>query len=747
MSHIDLILLPFSGLSFFVMGLIVAFRAATSLVPHIRRRFSGLAAFGLIYGASEWLIHFDLFDPAHFSPEELLAVVALSFLALYWFALEVLVRRHQIMFVMVFGLGAMWCVSAWVIPNPAALEILTHFAIGAPASFIAAYAYVWDKSFRAEGEPIKRATIVGGLGFAVLGLLQVFSGLAELFPSLLFNPTNFETVFGLTYLVTRALTAFFISTATITLIGFFAYTQRQEIEEESARLHEALVASEASLANAQRIGNMGSWEWNIAADELFWSDQIFRIYDMEPQEFGNTYEAFLERVYPSDRSHVEESVEQAINDHTRYDVKHRIILPTGEVRIVHKLGEVEYSAAGQPLRMTGTVQDITEQQEAEDELRKGRVMLSGILNIAEEAIILADNSLRIIQFSRGAQRLFGYEGDEAIGKFIEQLIPERYRATHSGKVRKFSEGPHNSIQMDSRIEFVGLRKNGEEFPAAISLSKLQIGKRYLYSLILRDIGPEKAAHDELLTAKLVAEAANHAKSSFLANMSHELRTPLNAIIGFSETISRQTYGPVGSSKYLEYIDDINQSGMHLLKIINDILDLSKIEAGEADLDEEVIEVSEAVRSCLNLVKRRAKTGGVDLKCDVLTGAAPLYADELKLRQILINLLSNAIKFTPAGGEVVIKTWSRPEAGYVFQIADTGIGIALEDIPAVLTPFKQVDSDLNRKFEGTGLGLALTKSLVEMHSGSLDLQSEVGVGTTVTVRLPAERIVLKTATAR
>ena len=175
-----------------------------------------------------------------------------------------------------------------------------------------------------------------------------------------------------------------------------------------------------------------------------------------------------------------------------------------------------------------------------------------------------------------------------------------------------------------------------------------------------------------------------------------------------------------------------------------ILDLSKIEAGKTELREEHVDVSRVLESCLTLVRERADEAGVDIDCDAPSQSLALYADERKFKQILINLLSNAIKFTPSGGKVTIRIWSRADAGYVFQITDTGIGIALADIPKVLTPFQQVDSALNRKYEGSGLGLPLTKALVELHGGSLGLQSEVGVGTTVTVRFPAERIVSKTA---
>ena len=257
---------------------------------------------------------------------------------------------------------------------------------------------------------------------------------------------------------------------------------------------------------------------------------------------------------------------------------------------------------------------------------------------------------------------------------------------------------------------------------------------------ISDITLRRQAAEEMREAKEQAELANRTKSEFLANMSHELRTPLNAILGFSELMGNATLGPLGNPRYEEYAKDINDSGRHLLALIQDILDLSKIEAGRLELDEEDIDVAMTIRACLLLVKERAENSGVKLKTDIPQDLPVLHADKRKLKQILVNLLSNAVKFTSAAGEVTLKAWWREDSGFVFQVIDTGIGMALADIPTALSPFGQVGSTLARKYGGTGLGLPLAKSLAEMHGGSLDLQSEVGAGTTVTVRFPEERIV-------
>ncbi len=412
--------------------------------------------------------------------------------------------------------------------------------------------------------------------------------------------------------------------------------------------------------------------------------------------------------------------------------------------------------------------DITDRKRAEKALQESEERFQGFAEIGSDWMWEMDADLRFSYFSDPLHKITGLPREHYLGKSrlevgqgdmtdddwrrhladLEGHRPFRdFCYTH---VKPNGEHHHWSISGEpifgANGEFLGYRGVGSDITERKRTeSALQVSKHALQERVadlekaqrrLEEQGTDLVRlAEDLRVASDEAEAANRAKSEFLAAMSHELRTPLNAIIGFSEIIKDETFGPASGSRYRDYAKDINDSGQHLLDLINDILDLSKIESGVDELYVEPIDVPKIIESVLRLVQQRANQRDIAFELVVPDNLPLLIADERKLKQILANLLTNAVKFTNDGGKVTVKTRC-PDSGFVFQIADTGIGIAPEDIPKALSQFGQVDSDLSRQYEGTGLGLPLTKALVESHGGSLDLQSEVGVGTTITVRFPA-----------
>jgi PAS domain S-box-containing protein len=383
-------------------------------------------------------------------------------------------------------------------------------------------------------------------------------------------------------------------------------------------------------------------------------------------------------------------------------------------------------------------QDIAERKRAEDEMTSSQARLSAILDIAPEAVITIDRDMTITMFNKTAERIFGYSAGEILGQSFDILMPERFRRGHGDLVETFLRSSESARYMDQRGDIYGLRKDGGEFPAAASVSKLTLGEDRLYTVVVRDITARKRILDELIAAKNEAEIANQSKSEFLAAMSHELRTPLNAILGFSDIMRNEYPGPLGVDQYVEYVEDIHSSGDHLLSLLSDLLDISAIEAGKMIIKKQPLRVEEIAAECLKTVSGSAQEKNISLVPSMAEQLPDLLADRRSIKQILINLLTNAIKFTPQGGEVSLTVAASP-SDFILTIADNGRGIPPDQLPLVTDPFTRVEKDPMHANEGWGLGLAITNSLVGLHQGDMKVESELGVGTTVTVTIPLAAI--------
>ena len=361
-----------------------------------------------------------------------------------------------------------------------------------------------------------------------------------------------------------------------------------------------------------------------------------------------------------------------------------------------------------------------------------------VVNSVQSPVFVKDERLRFVLTNEAFCKLVGRPDDSLLGLTDYDIVPREQAAFFQDIDRKvLSTGaPYETEEMltsaDGSEYWLFTRK---------SMVKVASGERYLVGII-SDITDRKRMEKDLLTAKLRAEDANRAKSLFLANMSHELRTPLNAVIGFAEIIKDELLGAIGERRYRDYAADIHNSGRHLLGLIDDILDMTKVEAGTYQLREDVLDVAKLVSDAVAQVRNLAIQNELTVSVNVLDDIPFLFADERCVRQVVANFLSNGIKFTPKGGNVAAAARLDPDGGIALTVVDTGIGMAQDDIPQALSPFQQLEGSHGRKYEGAGLGLSLIKAMLELHEGTLQVDSNVGVGTTVTARFPPGRTIYR-----
>ncbi|MFN3076196.1 MAG: ATP-binding protein [Alphaproteobacteria bacterium] len=362
---------------------------------------------------------------------------------------------------------------------------------------------------------------------------------------------------------------------------------------------------------------------------------------------------------------------------------------------------------------------------------RGKTLCHVIVQTIAEPVIAFDMGGCLRFLNPAAERLFGVRAEEVVGQRVEVLLHDDYRSKFPFLLAALSI----AAPQPSEHEILAQRPDGKNFPALVTLTQAHDDEGHpLFIASVHDITRPKAAEAELYRSREAAEAADIAKSEFLARMSHSLRTPLNAIIGFSEMLFEEVFGPLGSDKYREYARDIKDSGRHLLALINDLLDMARIEVGRYDLNRRMIEVPAVVDWARRHAQCAVEEAGVTLTVDVSVGMPHVYADERALRQVLQNLLSNAIRYSSPGGRIEISAHADAST-LTLGVSDDGIGIAPDDLERILRPFERGRNIMLTRDGSVGLGLPLAKHLMEMHGGTLWIESRPGAGTRVWVRMP------------
>jgi PAS domain S-box-containing protein len=656
---------------------------------------------------------------------------------------------------------------------------------------------------------------------------------------------------------------------------------------EKRMVEAALRRSEETYARAEDIAHIGSWDWDIVSGSLRWTDEIFRILGQAPQAFGATYQAFLDTLHPEDRQRVIDAMNASMADAAvPYDIEHRVVRPDGEVRVVYERGKVYRDDQGKPLRMIGTVHDITEHKQAETRMHAANQVMNAVLDTTPVLIAYLDPEMNIVRVNHAYAaangktptcfvgkshfELFPSAQNEALFRrvvetgqaYVARAKPFEYRdtpdrgATHwdwaltpivdvDGRVTGLvlslldvseriqvleaiqasedqlkalnenlevrvaertaevqRQSHRNALILDTaldgffivnlegrvcdcnqtycrmlgytrdelldlrisdieaqemseeveahiqavierghdRFDTLQRRKDGSTIAVEVSVTRAQIGEESLLFAFAHDISERKQAERSLLAAKEQAERANRAKNEFLSRMSHELRTPMNAILGFAQVLEIQ---PLGADQR-EFVEEIHHAGDHLLELINELLDLSRIEAGQLAVAIATVDLGQTLEQAVQLVQPLLSGRQISLvnRCGA---ALAVLADTTRLRQVLVNLLSNAAKYNRDGGRVAIDC--HPTAGERLRItiSDTGAGIAPDKLDSLFLPFERLGAEFSA-VDGTGIGLALCRQLMQLMHGEIGVESAPGQGSSFWIELPLAGAVVATPSA-
>ena len=502
-------------------------------------------------------------------------------------------------------------------------------------------------------------------------------------------------------------------------------TNRKNIERE-------LAESEERYALASH--EVGIWDWNLDAGEVYLSPAFRRLLGIDvPEQSRISSHEIRDLYHPDDfAAHEDKLKEHLENRHRPYESIHRLRNADGSYRWYRAVGHATTPVEGKPQRVIGMLTDIDDEKRMTEALRLSEARISTLLDNSPSSIYFKDSNLRLVVANRKYMEMYGLTPDGAFGKTSLELFgedPGRSFINHDREVL-------DKHMLISREEVLGGRDLLTiKFPI-IDSSRVLAG----VGGIEIDITERKEVERAYKDARDDAEAANRAKSAFLANMSHELRTPLNSVIGFSDSLLSGTLGPLENEQHREYISIIGSAGNFLLELINDILDLSRIESGHVELDETTFSVQPIIASAITFSQDRHAGKILDIQNLTFETLPQVHADQRQLRQVMINLITNAIKFTPSGGQITVSCDVLTSGALEISVADTGMGISPKDMERVTQPFVQVADSMTRQHEGTGLGLAIIRSIAELHNAEFKLQSTIGEGTKATLTLPADRVV-------
>ena len=544
----------------------------------------------------------------------------------------------------------------------------------------------------------------------------------------------------------------FAATSSILLVILYAYfTQASRARDADEIYLEAHHRVDTALSS----GRCGLWDWDLNRGRLYWSRSMYEILGQPPRDCVLSFRDVDHLMHPDDESLP--AVARSITDGGISEIDHvfRMRHADGHYVVLRARSQVTRDRHG-ATQLIGIAMDVTEQRLAQRSLEADQ-RLRDAVESTSEAFVLWDREQRLVMCNSNYKRVFGLP-DAAVRPGARQADVQAAAERPIVKTRMASAEQNGDARtMEVQLadgRWLQINQRSTRDGGSVSLGtditqlkrhqdRLRESERRLMASIgdlsaLRTTLEEKTVELSELNAKYLAEkdraeAANQAKSEFLANMSHELRTPLNAIIGFSEILQNRMFGPLGSEKYEEYVNDINNSGKHLLGVINDILDMSKIEAGRLQLQREPIDIAPLIKETLRLIAVQAESKSLKLEPKISIGLT-LFADRRAVKQILLNLLSNAMKFTDEGGRIAVRA-RRYSGAITITIEDTGIGIPRAAMKTIGQPFEQMQNQFSKSRGGSGLGLAISRALVSLHDGAMKIRSRQGVGTIVSVRLP------------